>query len=583
MDAVSGCNIDSLTGLFDAERMMEDLKRSRQNSSGGYLMVLGIDNFRDINTRHGRGFGNQVIKNIAEILEEEVGDSGAVYRLDSDKFAVCIFNGSRETAESLYGRIQKHCAHVCTLSAGTAEYADGQEDMDEIYQRAENTLNLAKQQGKNMLLFYSPVLFERQLSILDLQDELRSSVVNGFAGFFLAYQPQIRCGSYGLFGAEALVRFRSPSRGLVGPDEFMTILEQSGLILEVGDWILKTALEQCRVWREKIPQMHMSINISYIQLRQRGIGNHILEIVEQSGVPGSAITLEVTESMQLQDLQRFNKIFYKLEKSGIQIAIDDFGTGYSSLSYLKHIAIDEIKIDRCFVSRIQHSAYNYRLLSNMIELARSAQIRVCCEGVETEAELAVLRELNPDLLQGYLFAQPCEPAQFEARYLEAGSEEYIRCRRQEACYHSLEKHIDTESMERSEQECRSTIVDGMEELVYIRTLDSYELLYLNAAGREMIGIYDYKGCKCHKVLMDRDTPCEGCAARTFTTEDYQVWEKLNPYLKRHFILKEKLIPWSGRIAALCVAIDITEKEITTQRIQEKLDFEKTLWTAPRCS
>ena len=576
MDAASGRNIDSLTGLFDAEKMMEDLKRSRQNGGQGFLMVLGIDNFRDINTRHGRGFGNQVIKNIAEILEEETGDSGAVYRLDSDKFAVCIFDGSRKTVENLYSRIQKHCAHICTLSAGTAEYADGQEDVDEIYQRAENTLNLAKQQGKNMLLFYSPVRFERQLSILDLQDELRTSVVNGFAGFFLVYQPQIRCGSYDLFGAEALVRFRSPSRGLVRPDEFMTILEQSGLILEVGDWILRTALEQCRVWREKIPQMHMSINMSYIQLRQQGIGNHILEIVEQSGVPGSAITLEVTESMQLQDLQRFNKIFYKLEKSGIQIAIDDFGTGYSSLSYLKHIAIDEIKIDRCFVSRIQHSTYNYRLLSNIIELARSAQIRVCCEGVESEAELAVLRELSPDLLQGYLFAKPCEPALFEARYIEVASEEYIRCRRQEAYYRSLEEHIDTESLERSEQEWRSTIVDGMEELVYIRTLDSYELLYLNAAGREMTGIYDYKGCKCHKVLMDRDTPCEGCAARAFTTEDYQAWEKLNPYLNRHFILKEKLIPWSGRIAALCVGIDVTEKEITTQRIQEKLDFEKNI-------
>ena len=574
MDAAVGRNIDTLTGLFDAEKMAEDLKSCCRDGSGGYLVVLGIDNFRDINTRNGRGFGNQVIRSVAEILEEQTGDAGAVYRLDSDKFAVYIPNGTREAIEGLYSRIQKHCAHLCTLSAGAAEYTG--EDVDEIYQRAENTLSQAKQQGRNLLLFFSPTVFERQLRILALQDELRASVAKGFAGFFLTYQPQIRCGSYALFGAEALVRFRSPSRGLVRPDEFMTILEQTGMILEVGDWILKTALSQCRQWQKTIPHMHMSINMSYVQLRQRGAAEHILKIVEDSGVPGSTITLEVTESMQIQDLQLFNKIFYKLEKTGIQIAIDDFGTGYSSLSYLKNIAIDEIKIDRCFISRIQHSAYNYRLLSNMIELARSAQIRICCEGVETEEELAVLRELNPDLLQGYLFAKPCESAQFEARYLDPDSPEYIQCRRQQAYYRSLEKHIDTESMERSEQEWRSTIVDGMEELVYVRDLDSHELLYLNAAGREMTGIYDYKGCKCHKVLMDRDTPCDGCRARSFTTEEYQAWEKLNPYLNRHFILKEKLIPWNGRIAALCVGIDVTEKEITTQRIQEKLDFEKNI-------
>ena len=577
MDAAAGRNIDSLTGLFDAEKMMEDLAGCRESNGRGYLMVLGIDNFRDINTRHGRGFGNQIIKNIAEILEEETTDSGIVYRLDSDKFAVHVPGGAQETVEGLYSRFQKHCAHICTLSAGAAEYvSDGGADMDEIYQRAENTLNLAKQQGKNMLLFFSPDVFQRQLSMLELQEELRNSTANGFEGFFLTYQPQIRCGSFGLFGAEALIRFRSPSRGLVRPDEFMPILEQTGLIVEVGDWILETALNQCRLWWERIPQMHMSINMSYIQLRERGVVNRILGIVERSGVPGSAITLEVTESMQLQDLQRFNKIFYKLEKSGIQIAIDDFGTGYSNLSYLKRIAIDEIKIDRCFISRIHHSAYNYRLLSNMIELARSAQLRICCEGVETEEELAVLRELKPDLLQGYLFAKPCEPAQFEARYLDPDNEEYVQCRRQEAYYRSLDTGLDTESMERSEQERRSAIVDGMEELVYVRSLDNYELLYLNAAGREMTGIYDYKGCKCYKVLVDRDTPCEGCPARPRSTEDYQVREKQNPYLKRHFIMKEKLIPWNGQIAGLCVGIDVTEKEITTKRVQEKLEFEKNI-------
>lgn len=566
MDAAVSRNVDSLTGLLDAEKLMEDLNGCRQDGRG-YLMVLGIDNLRDINTRQGRGVGNQMIRNVAEILEEETGDSGVVYRLDSDKFAVFLSDGVQETVKNLYSRIQKHCAHICTLSAGATEYTG--EDTDRIFQRTENALEMAKQQGKNMLVFFSAEVFRQRLSALELQDELKTSVANGFTGFFLTYQPQIRCGSFDLFGAEALLRFRSSSRGLVNPDEFIGILEKSGLILEVGDWVLRTALEQCRIWREIIPHMHMSINISYIQLRQRGVADRILRILENSGVPGSALTLEITETMQIQDLQRFNKIFCKLEKSGIQIAIDDFGTGYSSLSYLKNIAIDEIKIDRCFVTRIQHSAYNYRLLSNMIELARSAQIRVCCEGVEMEDELAVLREMNPDLLQGYLFGRPCESDQFEALYMERGEGEFVR-------FCSLQQSRDAGRMENTEQERRSAIVDGMEELVYVRSLDSYELLYLNAAGREMTGIYDYKGCKCHKVLMNRDTPCQNCIAGTLTAERYHTWEKMNPYLKRHFIMKEKLIPWSGRIAALCVGIDVTEKEIITKRVQEKLEFEKNI-------
>ena len=577
MDAAAGRNIDSLTGLFDAEKLMEDLNACKAKAESGYLMILGIDNFRDINTRYGRGYGNQIIRAAAEILEGEAEPSASVYRLDSDKFAIHMAGGSREDIDGLYSRIQKNCAHICTLSAGAAKYTrDPQEDMDEIYQRAENMLNLAKQQGKNMLLFFSAAVFERQLSLLDLQEELRDSVANGFRGFFLNYQPQIRCGSFEIFGAEALLRFQSPSRGLVRPDEFMPLLEQTGLITQVGAWVLETALDQCRKWREHLPEFHISVNVSYIQLREKDVAEKILSIVGHSGVPGSAITLEVTESMQLQDFQRYNKIFYKLEKYGIQIAIDDFGTGYSSLSYLKRIAIDEIKIDRCFVSRIQHSAYNYRLLSNMIELSRSAQIRVCCEGVETEQELSVLMELQPDLLQGYLFAKPLDTEQFEERYIRQDTPAYAQCRKQEAYYRTQGKRFNAEGMEGAEQERLSDIVDGMDEVVYVRSLDTYELLYLNASGRELTGMYDYKGRKCYQVMMDRSTPCEGCLSCTIRSEEYTVREKQNPYLNRHFMLKEKLIPWQGQIAGLTVAIDVTEKEITTKRVQEKLEFEKNI-------
>ena len=151
------------------------------------------------------------------------------------------------------------------------------------------------------------------------------------------------------------------------------------------------------------------MNVSYVQLRHEGITEKVLSLLKKMKLPGESLTLEVTESMQMQDYEYFNRIFYMWRKCGIHIAIDDFGTGYSSLGYLKSMEINEIKIDRYFVSRIQHSAYNYRLISNIIELAHSAQLRVCCEGVEEEEELLVLKDMEPDTLQGYLFAKPYEP------------------------------------------------------------------------------------------------------------------------------------------------------------------------------
>lgn len=581
-DVKAGQTVDPLTGLLDSRRLTEDLGECLKNGEKGFLMVLGIDNFKNINTRYGRGFGNHVLKDVAEILEEIAAPDFPVYRLDSDKYAIIVANGGKETVEELYHQIQEKVYLQCTISSGVTEYDSSvAADADMIYQHAESALDMAKKKGKNTQVFFAADVYEKQLSMIALQEELKKSVRNHFRGFCVYYQPQMDCRTYEIFGAEALLRYESDTCGKVSPIDFIPILEQTELIVEVGEWVLETALEQCKAWRKYLPEFHISINVSYIQLRKEGIAERILASLEKVDMPGEALTLEVTESMQLQDYQYFNKIFYKLEKKGIQIAIDDFGTGYSSLSYLKSIAIDEVKIDRCFVSGIQHSAYNYRLLSNMIELSHSAQIRVCCEGVETEEELMAIEELHPDLIQGFLFAKPFDTGQFEKRYLDRECEEFWKARQQEERYRSLGYREDTEDMERIEKEKLSTIVDGMEELIYVRDMDNYELLYLNAAGRELTGIYDYRGRKCYEVLQGRSTPCEFCQNCGVKKDDYHVWEVENEYLNRHFILKEKLIPWEGEIARLTVAIDVTEKEVMSQKMQEKLDFEHNIVACTR--
>ncbi|MBR4138992.1 MAG: EAL domain-containing protein, partial [Lachnospiraceae bacterium] len=570
--------IDSWTGLPNINQLFVDLQDCLIRQDKGYLIVLGIDDFKKINNRYGRGYGNHILKNLAEVMENILEDACQVYRLDGDKFAINGVNLSKSAIEVIYESIQERAKGFCNLSSGVAEYFPGMDILaDGIYQRAEYALDRAKKNGKNKQEVFLDNLYEAQLENIALEEELRENIHNGFEGFSIVYQPQIDAKTYKIKGAEALLRYRSSTKGPVSPIEFISILEQSHLIGIVGEWVLRQALAQCKKWREQLPDFHVSVNFSYIQLRNKVISDHIIRLLKENGLPGEALTLEVTESAQLEDYQFFNKIFYKLEKYGVSVAVDDFGTGYSSLSYLKSIAINEIKIDRCFVTGIQHSAYNYRLLSNMIELAHSANVRVCCEGIETEEELRVLKELNPELLQGYLFAKPLSPEELEVRYMIKDSAAYKERKNAEERY-SLLNASDAmrEEKENVEHQKMTAIVDGMEEIVYVSDTENYELFYMNDAGRTMTGAYDYKGRKCYEVLQGRKSPCELCGKCAGKSEEFRVWEVDNEHLGKHFVVKDKQISWSGRNANLTICIDITEKERVSKKVQERLEFEQNI-------
>ena len=419
-----GRTIDSLTGLWNADKFMENMKHYLAQTDG-YLMILGIDNFKNINIAQGRSFGDRILKMLTTILEEQTVYPISLYRLDGDCFAVIFPKKQQSEILAYYNSINAAMQQHCTLSAGVVAYHHGSiTDSGVIYQYAENALDHAKKDGKNKLNFFSSDDYQKNLEQAALLDELKTSVLADCSGFHLYYQPQILTRNFELYGVEALLRYDSPSKGRINPVEFIPLLEQSGLMCPVGEWIFKTAIAQCKEWRKYLPDFHMSLNVSYVQLQQDGIADIVLDLLNEANLPGDALTIEITESMQLQDYSFFNKIFYKWKQFGIKVSIDDFGTGYSSLSYLKSIEIDEVKIDRCFVNRIQYNAYNYRLLSNMIELAHSAQIEVCCEGVETAEELLTLQELHADLQQGYLFAKPYTKEQFEACYIDSDSKAY---------------------------------------------------------------------------------------------------------------------------------------------------------------
>lgn len=427
---LSGLNVDLLTGLFNTGKLTEDLDWWLNRKTQGFLILFNINHFKQINTKYGRAVGNHVLKHFSDILDKAVDPPFLIYHLDGDLFAVNVHGCGKEQAESLFNRVQKTLAAQnsfpgYTVSAGASWYGNGwPKDGSTLILYGENALDHAKKSDRDNLYFFSPDNYRKSVGAIDLLDEMRHGIQDNFLGFYLCYQPKIDSKTYEICGAEALLRYRSPSRKTISPEEFVPILEQTELICTVGQWVLRQALEQCRRWRAFIPHFYISVNISYVQLRKKDITDVVLKILKESGLPGNALTLEVTESMQLQNYQYFNKIFCRLNSAGIQISIDDFGTGYSSLSYLKSIEINETKIDRCFISRIQNSAYNYRLLSNIIELAHIAKIQVCCEGVETADELKTLEGLHPDTLQGFYFARPYEAEQFEKVYLDKTSPSY---------------------------------------------------------------------------------------------------------------------------------------------------------------
>lgn len=573
-DTVLVQKTDPLTGAFNMNMLVDDMNKILKSEKRCHLLLIGIDNFKHINIKYGREYGNHILKYVAEALED-ISNTAKIYRLDGDCFAVNLFDFSREKVETLYEKLCRRVEKHCTISGGAVPYLEAMtEDGNVLYQFAEEALDRSKKKGKNMLSFFSIQDYERKLSDIELKEEMQHSIQNGFQGFFLCYQPQVCFDSCRLFGAEALLRYRSSLRGLVGPDEFIPILEQTGMIYPVGMWVLETALNQCRLWRSHLPDFHISVNISYVQLEKSDITQNVLEILERSKVPGSALTLEVTENMQLRDYPHFNKIFYQWKKYGIEISVDDFGTGYSSLSHLKSMEINEIKIDRCFVSGIQHSAYNYRLLSNMLELAKSSQIRVCCEGIENVDELCALEELQPDLLQGYLFSKPCTPKEFEKQFIYNDCFSYtIGNVRKKNCCQFLSHHKEIPPIT---WENLDVIMEALDEIIYVSDLHTYELYYLNPAGKRITGIYDYKGRKCYHVLQGRSDPCEFCNNDCLKKDVFFSWERENPFLNRHFLLKDKLVNWKGKTARLEYAIDVTHQELVSQNIREQLELSENI-------
>jgi diguanylate cyclase (GGDEF)-like protein len=430
---------DELTGLLNKYQFEHAVKvalnRYRVDGVGGALMVFGIDNFKIVNETYNRHYGDEVLKLAAKKISDVLPTGVMLYKLDGDEFALVIQGVDLENVEEIYGSIQKSFARphnidgkqiFCTISCGTVLFPQSGKDYLVLHKHAEAALDLAKRDGKNQNCIFSKENYNRWIRSMSMRDDLRVSIEQDCEGFSLFYQPQVRAGDNKIIGAEALLRWRNPKGRMVSPMEFISILEDTKMIIPVGRWIFETAVKQCKEWQQINPNMCISINVSYEQIKDASFKDFVVDCLNRYDLKPELVVLELTESTIVSDWTNINRQFDAFRKLGIRIAMDDFGTGYSSLAYLKNLSCDLVKIDRAFVTHITEENNNFdrHLVRVTVDLCHSVNIKCCIEGVETEEEYTLLRDIcHADSIQGYLFGRPESPENFELKYFNIGADD----------------------------------------------------------------------------------------------------------------------------------------------------------------
>lgn len=414
--------IDHITGLFNKFEFENQLKLllSRPNCSGSVL-ILGLDNFKHINELYNREFGDEVLRIIGQKISTLLPNNANVYRLDGDEFGIIIDNADKEQTLDIYKRIQKDFQHqqifdnkkyYCSVSGGCSMFPQDGTDFNLILKNAEYSLAFSKIKNKNQLNFYNNEIMVKRARILEITSLIRDSVEHDFEGFEVYYQPQVDAQTRKLKGAEALLRWKSDKYGNISPEEFIPILEQTGLIKPVGEWVFIQAVCTCKEWLIRYPDFIMNVNLSYFQLD--GFISFLKNTLNKYELDPSHIVIELTETYIVAT--GLKETFDQIRELGVKIAMDDFGTGYSSLQVLKVSPTDIVKIDRSFVKDILHSKFDATFIKSIVELCHNVQIEICLEGVETEEEYNAVSNMELDLIQGYLFGRPKPKSDFCEQY-----------------------------------------------------------------------------------------------------------------------------------------------------------------------
>ncbi len=435
---------DNLTGLPNRQAFRHQvdglLRDARETDSRVAVVCIDLDNFKRINDTLGHTIGDGVLRSVAERLSKSVrrrSDCGredeiptGVARLGGDEFAFAIHDFDddgvlRSIAERVGDQLRKpvtHAGHefVVTPSIGISVFPEDGESVEELLKNADVAMYQAKDAGRDRVRFYSGTMSIRSMHGLALERDLRKALDRD--AFELHYQPKLELESGKLVGAEALIRWQDEEGSFIPPGTFIPAAEESGLIIPIGDWILREACRQANRWHQKYSAApRIAVNISSQQFYQSDLQQTVMKALFEAGARPSLLQLELTESILMRDVDKTIAMLEYLKNTGITLAIDDFGTGYSSLSYLKRFPIDALKIDRSFVMDLEASNDSATICSAIIAMARELGLTVIAEGVETIPQADFLRAQECDQIQGYLFSKPLPATEFEQRFL-AGSD-----------------------------------------------------------------------------------------------------------------------------------------------------------------
>jgi len=423
---------DPLTGLPNRtlilDRADQMLVRSRREYRPVAALFVDLDNFKDINDSLGHDAGDKVLQAVAHRFVGILRESDTVGRLGGDEFVVLaegasLGAGPEMVAERLHDalrepfRIEGYASVSLTVTASIGIAGGQRNSASELLRDADIALYRAKALGKNRSALFQPEMQTAVLDRIELDADLRCALAE--EQFFLLYQPVFDLDHVDVSGVEALVRWRHPVRGVVPPDQFIPMLEDSGLIVEVGRWVLFEACRQAAQWHRRGFQLSMSVNVSMRQLEINSFVDHIKEALAVTGLDPTTLVIEITESTLMRDADATVRRLREIKDLGVQVAIDDFGTGYSSLAYLRQFPVDALKIDRSFIAAMADSPESGALIHTLVELGRTLGLETLAEGIEDNEQLAKLQAEHCDRGQGFLFSKPIEPEAIEAFLLES--------------------------------------------------------------------------------------------------------------------------------------------------------------------
>ena len=415
---------DALTGLPNRtlfqDRLAKALASARRRREKVALVFLDLDRFKTINDSLGHSVGDLFLKEVAERLKRFAREQDTVARLAGDEFVV-VLTGVKDPADAAVAadRIMKAMStefmvqgHLLSASCslGISVFPDHGTDGETLLKNADAAMYCAKENG-NSFQFFSQEMNSRAVERLTLESSLRLALQR--EELFLVYQPQVDLATGKIIGAEALLRWRHPKLGLVPPNTFIPIAENSGLIIPIGEWVLRTACAQARQWQDEgLPALPVAVNVSAVQFRQESFLQVIEKVLHETGLPPQYLELELTESLLLSNSDVMLSVLGKLNERGVKLSIDDFGTGYSSLSYLRQFPVYKLKIDRSFVQAMTADSDGAAIAATIINMAQSLNLKAIAEGVETEQQIVFLREHNCDEVQGYYFSKPLAAGDF---------------------------------------------------------------------------------------------------------------------------------------------------------------------------